>query len=74
MSDKNENCCGGNQYHKFEPRYDEGINKEILDRLLTPNGLEILKQGDKTLSVKEKIAGKFYVCDICTQCGIKIDR
>ena len=76
MSDKDKRSTCFGDFHEFQPRYDEGIiDKEILDRLLNASdGLKVLELGDKTSVLKERLGGKKYIGDICTQCGMKVDR
>jgi len=65
MSDKL--CCGHDDFHKFEPRFDEieKIDSDGVDLWMESSG-NIAKADIVALY---KIKQRKYLCDVCVQCG-----
>ena len=65
------NWCFGDNFHKFEPRYDE---IEEIDAETRDAAIRFYKEDSMAPMIDFKKTKKVYVCDICAQCGLVIDR
>lgn len=65
------NCIENGDYHSFSPRYDviERFDQEALDK-----GIKFYNENGTSPFIDAKIKKKEYLFDICTCCGIKINR